>query len=65
LVALGLSAGIAVLSMWIGLAASCLLPRLPPSFTIVATAAACYALAAIGSAVSARRSAHGRAIRSW
>jgi zinc/manganese transport system permease protein len=63
-VALGLSAGIAVLSMWIGLAASCplpRLPRLPPSFTIVATAAACYALAAIRSALPLRRSGHGAA----
>jgi zinc/manganese transport system permease protein len=50
-VALGLSAGIAVLSMWIGLTASHLLPRLPPSFTIVATAAACYALAALVSSL--------------
>jgi zinc/manganese transport system permease protein len=47
LVALGLSAGIAVLSMWIGLAAGYALPRVPPSFTIIATATACYAIAAI------------------
>jgi zinc/manganese transport system permease protein len=46
LVALGLSAGIAVLSMWIGLTAAYALPSLPPSFTIIATAAACYAIAA-------------------
>jgi zinc/manganese transport system permease protein len=48
-VALGLSAGIAVLSMWAGLAASYALPRLPPSFTIITAAAASYALAALTS----------------
>jgi zinc/manganese transport system permease protein len=47
LVALGLSAGIAVLSMWVGLTASYALPSLPPSFTIIAAAAACYAIAAL------------------
>jgi zinc/manganese transport system permease protein len=53
-VALGLSAGIAVLSMWIGLTASYALPRLPPSFTIITAAAACYALAALVSSLPAR-----------
>jgi zinc/manganese transport system permease protein len=54
-VALGLSAGIAVLSMWIGLVASYALPRLPPSFTIIAAAAASYAIAATASSLPTPR----------
>jgi zinc/manganese transport system permease protein len=43
--ALGLSAGIAVGSVWLGLAASYLVPRMPPSFAILAVATATYAAA--------------------
>ena len=43
-VALWLSAGIAVLAMWGGLTTSYLAPRVPPSFAIIAIAAAVYAL---------------------
>ncbi len=41
--ALGLSAGLAVGAMWAGLALSYAVPRVPPSFAIVATATAVYA----------------------
>ncbi|MDH6131383.1 zinc/manganese transport system permease protein [Kitasatospora sp. MAA4] len=41
--ALGLSAGLAVLEMWIGLLLSAEFPTLPPSFAIMATATAVYA----------------------
>ncbi len=44
--ALGLSAGIAVGSMWVGLTASYLIPAMPPSFAILAVATLTY-LAAI------------------
>jgi zinc/manganese transport system permease protein len=40
-------AGIAVASVWIGLTASCLVPKLPPSFAILAVATVAY-LGAIG-----------------
>ncbi|WP_035795371.1 metal ABC transporter permease [Kitasatospora mediocidica] len=40
--ALGLSAGLAVLEMWIGLLLSAEVPTLPPSFAIMATATAVY-----------------------
>jgi zinc/manganese transport system permease protein len=40
--ALWLSAGIAVASMWIGLTAAYLAPRMPPSFGILAVATAAY-----------------------
>ncbi len=43
--ALGLSAGIAVGSVWVGLAASYLVPQIPPSFAILAVATATYAAA--------------------
>ncbi len=43
-IALSLSAGIAVAATWGGLTASYLLPRVPPSFAIVAVASAVYAL---------------------
>ena len=42
--ALWLSAALAVLAMWIGLAVSHLAPRVPPSFAIIAVASAVYAL---------------------
>lgn len=45
---LALSAGIAVGSVWLGLTASYLLPRVPPSFTIIGVATLVY-LAAAGS----------------
>ncbi|MDH6114503.1 zinc/manganese transport system permease protein [Kitasatospora sp. MAP12-15] len=41
--ALGLSAGLAVLEMWVGLLLSAEVPTLPPSFSIMATATAVYA----------------------
>jgi zinc/manganese transport system permease protein len=44
---LGLSAGIGVASMWLGLTASYVVPALPPSFAILAVATLSY-LAAIG-----------------
>ncbi len=52
MLALGLSAAIAVGSVWLGLTLSYLFPRLPPSFSILAVATASY-LAAI--AVTAGR----------
>jgi zinc/manganese transport system permease protein len=45
--AMGLSAAIAVASVWIGLTASYLVPKMPPSFAILAVATAAF-LAAIG-----------------
>jgi zinc/manganese transport system permease protein len=49
--ALGLSAAIAVCSVWIGLLASYTIPRMPPSFAILAVATLIYllAIAATGS----------------
>jgi zinc/manganese transport system permease protein len=44
--ALGLSAAIAVASMWLGLTASYLVPTLPPSFAILAVATLAYVCAA-------------------
>jgi zinc/manganese transport system permease protein len=49
-----LSAVLAVLSVWIGIALAYLQPRLPVSFTIIATAAAIYLLTAIGTALHRR-----------
>jgi zinc/manganese transport system permease protein len=43
--ALGLSAGLALAAVWIGLAASYFIPRMPPTFGIVAAATASYGLA--------------------
>ncbi len=57
-VAMSLSAAIAVGSVWIGLTASYLVPRMPPSFAILAVATAAF-LAAI--AVSGLR--HGPDVR--
>jgi zinc/manganese transport system permease protein len=45
--ALGLSAALTVAAMWAGIALSYAAPALPPSFTILAIAAAEYALAAL------------------
>ena len=42
-VAMGLACGLSVLSMAVGLTASYLLPRVPPSFAILAVASAAYA----------------------
>ena len=44
--ALWLSAGIAVLSVWLGLSIAYAAPQVPPSFGILAVATACYVLAA-------------------
>jgi zinc/manganese transport system permease protein len=49
-----LSAVLAVASVWIGIALSYAQPRLPVSFSIVATAAATYLIAALGTAVRRR-----------
>ena len=43
-VAMGLACGLSVLSMVLGLTASYLLPRVPPSFAILAVASAAYAM---------------------
>lgn len=43
-VAMGLACGLSVLSMVVGLTASHLLPRLPPSFAILAVASGAYAM---------------------
>jgi zinc/manganese transport system permease protein len=40
---LALSAGLAVAATWIGLALSYSIPRVPPSFAIIAAAVAIYA----------------------
>ncbi|RKT19458.1 zinc/manganese transport system permease protein [Streptomyces sp. 1114.5] len=45
--ALALSAALAVLELWAGLALSAAAPRLPPSFAIMAIAAACYGASAL------------------
>jgi zinc/manganese transport system permease protein len=45
--AMWLSALLAVAAMWAGLALSYAAPRLPPSFAVIATAAAIYAVAAL------------------
>jgi zinc/manganese transport system permease protein len=53
--ALGLSAGIAVASMWLGLTASYLVPKLPPSFAILAAATLTYLATALRARVGAAR----------
>lgn len=53
--ALGLSAALAVASVWIGLTASYALPRTPPSFAILTAATVMYAAAAL-----VRQNASGR-----
>ena len=59
-VALALSAGLAVFDMWAGLALSYAVPVLPPSFSIIAVAAAVYVAAFVASA--ARRDRSGDAV---
>ena len=54
--ALALSAGLAVAAVWIGLTVSYLAPRIPPGFTITATATACYAAAFVRAARRRARS---------
>jgi zinc/manganese transport system permease protein len=53
--ALGLSAAIAVGSVWLGLAASYLIPQLTPSFAILAVATATYLAAVAATRSGARR----------
>jgi zinc/manganese transport system permease protein len=53
--AMALSAGLALGSMWAGLILSYAFPKLPPSFAVVAMAAATYLLAAAWSRVRRRR----------
>ena len=48
------SAAIAVLDMWVGLALSYAMPILPPSFAIIAVAAAVYALAFVVTALPSK-----------
>ena len=55
--ALGLSAAIAVCSVWIGLLASYTIPRMPPSFAILAVATLIYLLAI--AATRSRRERNG------
>jgi zinc/manganese transport system permease protein len=50
-VALWISAGIAVLSVWVGLSVSYAVPRMPPSFGILAVATGCYLAATVVAAV--------------
>jgi zinc/manganese transport system permease protein len=45
--ALGLSAALAVLSMWVGLTLSYLIPKIPPSSAIIAVASGIYLLAVL------------------
>jgi zinc/manganese transport system permease protein len=59
--ALGLSAGIAVLSVWIGLSIAYAAPQVPPSFGILAVATACYVLAAATASARRRFATAGRA----
>jgi zinc/manganese transport system permease protein len=54
--ALGLSAAIAVVSVWIGLTASYAIPRMPPSFAILAVATLTYLAAIAASGLRRRRS---------
>ena len=53
--AFGLSAVFAVASVWIGIALAYLQPRLPVSFTIIATAATIYLLATASTAIRRRK----------
>ena len=52
--AMWLSAAIAVLSIWTGLAIAYAAPRIPPSFAIVAVATSCYLTAILATAVRGR-----------
>jgi zinc/manganese transport system permease protein len=56
-VAVGLSAGLAVLAMWVGLSLSYAFPRLSPSFAIMAVATATYLIALAWSLIHAGHSA--------
>jgi zinc/manganese transport system permease protein len=58
LLALWLSAAIAVASVWIGLTASYAIPKMPPSFAILAVATLIYLLAIVASRIRERNS-HG------
>ncbi len=53
--ALGLSAAFAVLSTWVGLTLSYLIPKLPPSSTIIAVATSIYLMAFLASSDLRRR----------
>jgi zinc/manganese transport system permease protein len=53
--ALGLSAAVAVGSVWLGLAASYLIPQLTPSFAILAVATATYLAAVVATRSRSRR----------
>jgi zinc/manganese transport system permease protein len=53
--ALGLSAGIAVASVWLGLTASYAVPTLPPSFAILAVATLAYLVTIAGTSLRHRR----------
>lgn len=55
--ALALSAAIAVASVWIGLTASYLIPKLPPSFAILAVATLTYLVAIVATQPRRHRSA--------
>jgi zinc/manganese transport system permease protein len=57
LIALALSAGIAVTSVWIGLTASYYIPKLPPSFAILTVATLTYLAAIIVGGLRQRRAA--------
>jgi zinc/manganese transport system permease protein len=52
--ALWLSAGLATLSMWVGLAVAYAAPTLPPSFTILAVATGIYVIAVVVTSVAGR-----------
>lgn len=63
--ALALAGALAVLAMWAGLAIAYAAPRLPASFTIMACAAAEYAVAGLGtSRLLRRRNEHVRRLQS-
>jgi zinc/manganese transport system permease protein len=53
--AMGLSSLLAVGAMWAGLTLSYAVPKLPPSFAVIATAAAFYLLAALKAQLRPRR----------
>jgi zinc/manganese transport system permease protein len=59
--ALGLSATLALLAMWLGLAISYTVPSLPPSTAVIATATAIYLLAFL---LTSRTSATSRSVHS-
>jgi zinc/manganese transport system permease protein len=53
--AMWLSAGIAVLSMWMGLTVAYMAPKVPPSFGILAVATGVYLVAFVATAARGRR----------